>query len=369
VNEQSETSKVAVVGAGIAGAAVAHALTDAGHAVHVFDKSGGVGGRMATRRMAWTDTQHKPRVTAFDHGAPSFSAKDTDFRAAVEQAVRAGVLTTWWPRLHPLSLPWPDEDQGSAHFLAAPSMTRWCRLLLEGSVLHLDRPVDAVQRGGRGWAVHVGGVAQAEVFDGVVLALPPAQAAPLLAPHQREWAQRASLAMMQPCWTLMGVTAPIANIRLWDMARPEPGVLGVVLRNESRPGREVRHDEVHWVVHAKAGWSRAHVDQEPAWVESALRQALAEWLDTDLRWACSAAHRWRHAAPHGGRRAAAPGAWWDDALRLGVCGDFLGGAGVEGAWLSAQSLLGSMLGIGQAPASDTIPARAMSLLSDPAHVV
>lgn len=31
--------------------------------------------------------------------------------------------------------------------------------------------------------------------------------------------------------------------------------------------------------------------------------------------------------------------WWDATRGLGVCGDFLGGNGVEGAWQSAQALI------------------------------
>jgi len=53
-------SRIAVVGAGIAGLACARKLIDAGHAVRVFEKSRGVGGRMATRRT--------PQGT-YDHGA------------------------------------------------------------------------------------------------------------------------------------------------------------------------------------------------------------------------------------------------------------------------------------------------------------
>jgi renalase len=193
----------------------------------------------------------------------------------------------------------------------------------------------------------------------VVLALPPAQAAPLLAPHQREWAQRASLTVMRPCWTLMGVSDAIPDIRSWDMARPEAGALGVVLRNESRPGREARRDEVHWVLHAKAGWSRAHVGQEAAWIASAMQQALSEWLGLALRWQHAVAHRWRYAMPQVSRHPCAPTCWWDEDLSLGVCGDFLGGAGVEGAWLSAQSLAQAMQSAAAAPAEHAEPEEMM----------
>jgi hypothetical protein len=53
-------------------------------------------------------------------------------------------------------------------------------------------------------------------------------------------------------------------------------------------------------------------------------------------------HRWRHATPHPAGALLRQG-WWDARLGLGVCGDFLGGVGVEGAWLSAQSVSEAML--------------------------
>ena len=354
MNTFGNGSKVAVIGAGIAGSALAQALMDEGAAVHVFDKSCGPGGRMATRRCAWTDGERNSRITAFDHGAPCFSAKDAAFRAAVAQAVHAGCVTTWQPRLHPQSLPCPDAEQGSAHFVAAPDMPRWCRHLVRGAIPRWEQAVQGLRRTPRGWAVESSDLLWADVFDAVVLALPPAQAAPLLAPHQREWAQRASLAVMQPCWTLMGISDATADIGSWDMARPEPGALGMVLRNESRPGREARRGEVHWVLHAKAGWSRAHIDQEPAWIASAMQQALAEWLGAPLRWQHAVAHRWRYAMPQVGRHPVTPSGWWDERLRLGVCGDFLGGGGVEGAWRSAQSVAQAMQGTAEPAAVEEI---------------
>jgi renalase len=358
MNMFGQESKVAVIGAGIAGSAVAQALMDEGVAVHVFDRSCGPGGRMATRRCAWTDVQGNPRRTAFDHGAPCFSAKDAAFRAAVAQAVHAGCVTTWHPRLHPQSLLCPDAEQGSAHFVAAPDMTQWCRHLLQGAMPRWEQAVQGLRRMPSSWSVESSDVLWADEFDAVVLALPPAQAAPLLAPHQREWAQRASLTVMQPCWTVMGVADPIPGLRAWDMARPEPGALAMVLRNETRPGREARHDELHWVLHAKAGWSRAHLDQDSAWIASAMQQALAEWLGTPLQWRHAVAHRWRYATPQlVGRHPVTPSGWWDDNLRLGVCGDFLGGGGVEGAWRSARALAQAMQGASEpAPVEATAQA-------------
>jgi len=47
--------------------------------------------------------------------------------------------------------------------------------------------------------------------------------------------------------------------------------------------------------------------------------------------------------PHAPSPASAGQCWWDATQGLGVCGDFLGGTGVEGAWLSARALASALL--------------------------
>src|SRR3546814_6562189 len=58
--------RVAIIGAGISGLACARRLRDAGLEATLFDKSRGIGGRLATRRA----NPGNPEV-AFDHGARS----------------------------------------------------------------------------------------------------------------------------------------------------------------------------------------------------------------------------------------------------------------------------------------------------------
>jgi renalase len=55
--------RVAVIGAGIAGAACAGALQGCGVDVTMFDKSRGVGGRMSTRRAACTTAPSTSRLS------------------------------------------------------------------------------------------------------------------------------------------------------------------------------------------------------------------------------------------------------------------------------------------------------------------
>jgi len=343
-----------VIGAGIAGATCARALALAGFAVHVVDKSRGAGGRLATRRLEWLDPWGRRRITAFDHGAPAFTASGADFRQFLDTASQPGGLAEWTPNLAARGRPLGDAGPLC---LPTPDMPSLCRGLLRDIPATWSFAVDRLLQSPLGWQIEAAGSTLAGHFDAVVLALPPAQAAPLLAPHRSDWAQRASLALMQPCWTLMGVARRPVNDRQWDVGRPEQGPLAWVMRNDGRPGREFSADDAHWVVHARADWSQQHLEEPAAWVQARMQAATHEWLGEPIEWQHVVVHRWRYAMPQTSGDAPAHQCWWDATRGLGVCGDFLGGTGVEGAWHSAQALIESVLQ-GAATAAAPAPADA-----------
>jgi len=335
------SSRVAVIGAGMARASCARALAPAGcDAVQVVDKARVVGGRLATRRLQWLDAQGHRQSAALDHGTPAITACGADFRQFLTSAGQAGRVSPWQPALAAGSRPF---DEAGPLYLPAQDMPSLCRWLLRDIPAVLSFPADRLRRDALGWQIEAGGSALPGHFDAVVLARPPAQAATLLAPHRSDWAQRASLALMQPCWSLMGVARRPARPLDWDVARPEQRPLAWVVRNDARPGRASAADAAHWVVHARAGWSRQHLEQPADWVQGRLQAALQDCLDQPIVWQHAAVHRWRYAMPQPSGAAPARRRWWDGNLGLGVCGDFLGGSGAEGAWLSAQALSEVML--------------------------
>jgi renalase len=325
--------RVAVVGAGIAGAACARALADAGHAVQVFDKSRGVGGRMSTRRVTLAEA-----VLGLDHGTPGFAATGADFLGFVEEAQRAGLLARWTPRLAPHSAALP----GDAMWVATPDMPALCRALLKDLPLHTLCTIDGVRRSGATWSLESGGATVADGFDAVALAIPSQQAAALLGVHHPDWAARAQAVPMLPVWVLMGTTdAPTTGCD-WDLALPASGPLTLVLRNDAKPARAVLAGEAQWVVHATPDWTGAHLDTQADQVQAMLQAALADCVGGAPAWRFAAVHRWLYAtlatlaAVPGDEPAA--GAWWDADIGLGVCGDALAGGGVEGAWRSGRAL-------------------------------
>ena len=79
---------VAVVGAGSSGLTCARTLADHGLPVTVFEKSRGVGGRMA---MRCNDSG-----AVFDHGAQYFTVRDERFQNCVDSWQHGCTSSTYW---------------------------------------------------------------------------------------------------------------------------------------------------------------------------------------------------------------------------------------------------------------------------------
>lgn len=343
--------RVAVIGAGVAGAACAATLMSAGLDVTVFDKSRGVGGRMATRRVPWSDANDAVRLVDFDHGCPYFTATSERFTTVVRRAERVGAAAHWQPHVY-AGFPTPRVRQV---VVPVPDMPAFSRHLLEGVPLRLGQAVTALERRLDGWHLHLAGHGVDPVRDGpyqqVVIAMPPAQAATLLAGHQDVWAASLREVPMQPCWTLMAVTNDVDWP--WDAAEPERSALAWVGRTDRKPGRPEASDSpaspegpdtsmprtARWVAHATPAWSLAHLESDPAQVTELLRAALGRLMPgrAAVQWLHTSVHRWRYA-----RRSHVShddmGSWLNVGLGLGVCGDAFGNGSVEAAWCSGDDL-------------------------------
>ena len=335
---------VAVVGAGLSGAACAAGLRGAGVQVTLFEKSRNVGGRMATRRATWADASGIVHPVSFDHGAHYFSAARPRFRAALAHAAAAGCVVEWQPIVRASRPP-----ESTDCFVPTPSMPALCMHLLAGVTIQLNATVRRLQRvANSNWYVATDGAPLAGPFHHVVVALPPAQAAVLLAGHQDGWAAAMMARRMEPRWTLMAVTDDVDWP--WDAAELDRSPLAWMSRNDRVPGRTMQPGFAVWTAHATAEWSAAHFETEPGVVKDQLRMALQSQLASSkaamqpLRWYHADVQRWRYAGSALDSTDGIDGdrTLWDESIGIGVCGDWLGGSGVEAAWHSGDDLADNM---------------------------
>ena len=300
----------------MAGLACADALWQAGHDVSLFDKGRGAGGRMSTRRL-----QTALGEVSIDYGAQYFTARDPQFVEQTKQWQRCGVAE-----------PWPSAAADA--WVGVPSMNAVIRHMAMPHQVSWGDLVTALSRDSGRWSL-TSFKGSHGPFDGVIVAVPAEQAAPILSLHDFAMARSALLARSQPCWTgLFVFDHPLEGL---PAILRDCGTIAWAARNNAKPGRS---GVEAWVVQGSADWSTKRLDEPPEEIAALLLAALADASARMLLTPVSAtAHRWRFALSGG----IGSGAMWNPDLRLGACGDWLLGPRVECAWLSGRMLAGKIL--------------------------
>ena len=305
---------VAVVGAGIAGAACARALHAAGIEVQVLDRGRVPGGRLASRRF-----DGRP----VDLGASYLTCRDDGFTAVVEDWCARGLAHPWTDAFHvatPAGL--GGRKRGPLRY-GTPAGLRSLVVDLLGSV-----PVRQL--------VHVASVGPGPVVDGraydaVVLAMPDPQALPLLVdlPDERaqltgrDWEPVLALAVRFPTrsWDLDGCFVEGSDVLAWVA---DDGMR----RGDGAPVL---------VAHSTPSLAADHL-ADPAAAGPLLLDAVQSLLGIRDVPEWSYVQRWTYARPVAGREIP----YWLGTSAVGLCGDGWGSPRVETAWLSGH-LLGQEL--------------------------
>lgn len=316
--------RVAIIGAGMAGASAASYLVEQGVEVQVIDKGRGMGGRMSTRRL---------QEGQFDLGAQYFTARSVAFSHCVDKWLSSGSLVTWQPRMATFSQNTglhasPDEQ---VRYIGAPAMNAPIKQMLADIPVALSSRITAIERKDGLWQLGEFGP-----FDAVISTMPPEQAIelwpeePLLASFQQ---------VMQPCLAIglqlaEPINAPYDGVFMRDHA------LSWIARDSSKSGRAKSHD--HWLLHASPSWSQAHYDDDAKNLLAQAKGWLQEVFQLDhISIMSNTVHRWRYAKP-------APNSpvvddTYNPDSALAFAGDWLQGGRVEGAWLSGRSAAKQLL--------------------------
>lgn len=299
-----------IIGAGMAGLILARSLQDAGTRVLVLEKSRGVGGRLATKRVG---------DAVFDQGAQYFTVKDPAFAEWSGRWQTAGVVA-----------PWPD----SAHrrFIGRPSMTAVAKELAEGIEVRREHKVTKLARVGERWCVEVenhGYVCAARV----ILTAPVPQSLALLAAGEvalpAELSEALAKLTYSPCLALL-VTLNGPSRMPADGVTKETGDIRWAADNQ-RKGVSPRVAAV--TLHLSAEFSKRHYGLGENEVLELVREEAEQLIGESI--ASATLHRWKfaHALETHTERCV-----WLPEQRLGFAGDAFGGARVEGAALSGLAM-------------------------------
>jgi predicted NAD/FAD-dependent oxidoreductase len=318
--------RIAVIGAGIAGLACARQLAGADARVTVFERSQGLGGRLATRRHDGL---------AYDHGAQYLTARSSAFVRYMGVAMRAGAAAIWRPSVL------EDERTWEAPFddwhVGTPGMSAIVRPLARGIELRTGIAVHELVRGPAGWELKTDAGRLRQGFDAVVVAVPAPHALTLLGPHGRAFRHLTDV-RMAPCWAVM-VTFDEPVEAGAQACRWTRGPITWAACNSSKEQRAIAPHS--WVAHASAGWSREHLEADATEVAGLLLHELASVLGRRLPPPVHLqAHRWRNAFVE---QALGLPCLMDEEIGAGACGDWCIAPRVEAAFESGRALAHSVL--------------------------
>ncbi len=332
---ESGVPHVAVVGAGIAGLTCARALAAQGVRVTVFERGSAVGGRLASLH---TD------AGVFDVGAQYLTVQNEAFAREVRGWVDADRARSWDAHLADLS-----NGQGvlvgttTTRYVGVPSMQSIAAHLAHDLDVVLEAEAGRVARGADGfWSLHDAhdrplGSGR---YAALVLAMPSIDALALVRAHA-QFAPLLESVGWDACWSASLVLSRPSGIEFDGAFINDDPILAWAARDSSKPLRDCGDGVAErWLLQARPSWSNnfsalSH-DEAARWMQRAFAARLARPL---AQKSCSAL-RIRAAAP------VAPLAQpylWDAHLRLGLAGDWCGGARIESAFLSGRALAQAVL--------------------------
>lgn len=333
---QSESEfDVAVIGAGMAGLTCAQQLQQAGYSVAVVEKSRGMGGRVATRRV---------QDIRADHGARYLEPKGEQLRRLVLILRDRGIADIWTDTTYAHDPATGELAPAAAsdwcpYYVAPAGMNAVGKFLGSDLTIWLNRRVQAIApTEGKIWHLTLeaaNGDAQTPIeltARAVVVAIPAPQALMLLEPLADlplEFVSQVRSAEFDPC---ISAIAAYPAFRQRDMARRETGWRAVAFPKDAQlawigwdSSKRSLSEQPVFVLHGSAEFARQYLDAED--LQPAGEALLAEAAKSLLPWLASPewmqVHRWRYAFPS--RPLAETCLSAATPLPLVCCGDWCGG--------------------------------------------
>lgn len=336
-NSQNSQAKIiipdlAVIGAGISGLVCAQRLRQAGYSVVVVEKSRGVGGRVATRRL---------QGTCADHGACYLQPKGELFSKFVDLLQSRQILKVWTDVVDEfwVSKGISQSTNRSPRYTAPAGMSAIAKFLTPGLDIILNQRVININLTPENTWLLTLETNEQLTAKAIVVAIPAPQAEDLLAPLGKsllgaEFLASLHSAKFNPCISVMAGYSP-------DL-QPLPNWKALTFHDHADlawigfdSSKRIQAEQPHFVVQSSASLAQQHLEtQDLQSVGNYILQKAAEnlaipWLKNP-QW--MQVHRWRYAFPRTPLDVTCLSA--KTPLHLVSCGDWCGGNLVEGAMVS-----------------------------------
>ncbi|AFY69080.1 amine oxidase [Thalassoporum mexicanum PCC 7367] len=328
-----------IIGAGLSGLVCGQQLRNAGLDVAIVEKSAGVGGRMATRRL---------QGTWVDHGAQYLTVRDDGFGRFIDKLQEKNVVQPWTRIIHKLTpegLQPPAPDEMYPRYACPKGMTAIAKFLAAEQQIALSTRVNAVNYHDRAWHL-ITDNQEPIVTKSVVCTVPAPQMLPIFEPvlaAAPSFVKALQSIRFAPCLSLMAGYADSESIpTAWQAIRviDDPILSWIAIDSSKHPDQA---KQPVFVLQSTAEFARQSLEESNLELagKPLLQQAgklLAKWIAEPKWWQV---HRWRYAFAEEALGVACLST--AEPLPLVCAGDWCAGQNVEGAYQSGLAAADSLL--------------------------
>jgi renalase len=318
---------IAVVGAGMAGLTCAQQLHQAGYNVVVAEKSRGLGGRLATRRL---------QNTHADHGVCYLKAKDIQFQSLLETLVDRDLLQVWTDTIHELDVNNQVQEpiEQSPRYASPMGFSAIGKFLATGLNLIQNQRVETVQFNDCRWHLQFENNPSSITADAVVVAIPAPQTVTVLESiSDSDFLQTLQSVQYSACITAIAVYPAHTETHSLEwkaIVCPHDSDLGWMAIDSTK---QISASQPVFVVQSNAVFATSHLDTTDL---QPVGQHLLDKAASLLSWFSTPevlqVHRWRYAFPI--QPLTEKYLIANTELPLICTGDWCGGNRVESAFLS-----------------------------------
>jgi renalase len=312
--------KIAIIGSGLSAITIAQNLKHIAK-ISLFEKSRGVGGRMAHRRSGPYE---------FDHGAQFFTAKSDLFKDFISPLIKKNIVKIWNANFAEFkntkllrNITW---DLEYPHYVGSPGMNSIAKYYAIELDIKLNTQVEKViKKNNNSWELFDSNLNTLGDFDWVISTAPALQSAEILPKYFKYHSDLLNKKMLG-CFSLMlGFKKPLPLN--WDAALISDADISWVSINSSKPDRA---KPFSMLIHSTNAWAEKHLSDNHDSVISYLNNETTRVIGHDTQNAdYIALHAWRYANIN---KQTKTDLYIDYKNKLVACGDWIFHGRIESAF-------------------------------------
>ena len=313
---------IAIIGTGFSAATLGYFLKND---LDFYEKSRGVGGRCSTRRV--------DNVGLFDHGLQYVKSENSEFKKFLSD------YTIWQGNFKIFKNDQLKDDSNKERIINENGNNLLVKNLFKNKRVFVNKELKSLEKKNDCFQLNFKDSTQ-ENYKTVIITAPYQQAYNLTKQFTENYFSKLNF-NMQPNLTLMVAFNKSLKLNLSAISFEDDDVLGFVANENTKKKGLINKDLELWTIQSSLKYAIKNIYEYRNNKESLADEMLKNLsvkLKIDIKKdyiQYSDIHGWRYAY---GNKLDDANCYWNEDLRLGICGDWFSGGNAESAFINAKKL-------------------------------